>query len=230
MRSGLVVVKSPRGNGKTRLLQGLKPVFIQALIPEGAVKALDVSVLRRAAKLNQNVLDAVLLCPSHEYSASELWSVVSPDRLGATPKCGCSVQQTGDIVATNAKVRCDVHALTREVVSDCQALDTPGDGARPTNGIAHKVHAPRLVDGQSGHQWYTHANALGLLAFPDRQTLSGVDAVHTFVIDIGKLRTQNVVDHAVAPASARMGGLGDLVTQLHIERAGLALMAIGIPA
>ena len=37
------------GNGNAGLLQGFKPVLIQALVPEGAVKALDVSVLRWAA-------------------------------------------------------------------------------------------------------------------------------------------------------------------------------------
>ena len=67
----------------TRLLQRLKPVFIEALIAECAVKALDVSVLRRAARLNQDVLDVVLLRPSHERPAGELRPVVSPDDMAA---------------------------------------------------------------------------------------------------------------------------------------------------
>ena len=43
----------------TGLLQGLKPVLVEALIPEGAVKALDVSVLRRATWRDQDVFDAI---------------------------------------------------------------------------------------------------------------------------------------------------------------------------
>ena len=83
MRSYLVVISPPCGNGLTGLLQRFKPVLIQTLIPGGAVKALDVSVLRRAARLDQDVFDAVLLRPSHERPASELRPVISSDRLGS---------------------------------------------------------------------------------------------------------------------------------------------------
>ena len=88
MRSNLVVVCPPGGNGLAGLLQGFKPVLIEALIPEGAVKALDICVLRWAARLDQDVFDAMLLCPSHERAASELWPVVGSDGLGVAPK-GC---------------------------------------------------------------------------------------------------------------------------------------------
>ena len=134
MGPDLVVVGSPLGYRLTGLLHRLKPVFIQALVPKRAVKALDVSVLRRTARLNQDVLDAVLLSPSHRCPASELRPVVSPDRLGVTPKCGCSVKQTGDVVATNSKVGRDVHAFVREIVCYRQALDAFGDDARSANG------------------------------------------------------------------------------------------------
>ena len=144
MRSGLVVVKPPSGNGNTGLLQRLKPVFVQTFIPERTIETLDVRVLSRTAWLNQDVLDAVLLCPSHECPASELRPVVSPDRFGVTPKYGCSVQQAGDVVATNAKVGRDVHAFTRGVICHRQAFDTPGDDARPTNGITDEVHASQV--------------------------------------------------------------------------------------
>ncbi len=187
MRPGLVVIESPRGNGQAGLLQRFKPVLIEALIPEDAVKALNVCVLRRTARLNQDVLEVVLLSLCNEGPASKLRPVVGSDSLGVAPKQCCSVQKTGHVIPAIAKVSCDIHALVREVVSDRQAFDAPGDGAWPSNGITKEVHAPRLVDFQSRHQWYTHANTFGLLAFPDRQTLSGVDAVHTFVIDARKL-------------------------------------------
>ena len=41
------------------LLQGLKAVLTDALVSEGAVKALDVSVLRWAAGLDQDVFGAI---------------------------------------------------------------------------------------------------------------------------------------------------------------------------
>ena len=72
--------------------------------------------------------------------------------------------------------------------------------------------------------------SLCLLALSGLQTLSRVDAVHPLVIDARKLGAQNVMNDAVAPAPALMGGLYDLLAQLDIERTGLTLMTIGISA
>ena len=52
----------------------------------------------------------------HKRPASDFQSVVSPDRLGVTTKCACSVQQAGDLVVTNTKIGRDVNAFMREVV------------------------------------------------------------------------------------------------------------------
>ena len=124
MRSYLVVISPPSGNGLTGLLQGLKPVLIKALVPEGSVKALDVGVLRWAARFDQNVLDAMLLRPGHECPAGEFWPVVCSDLFGVTPKHGCPIQQAGDVMPTNTEVSCDIDALMAEVVGDRQAFDT----------------------------------------------------------------------------------------------------------
>ena len=51
MRSGFIVVNSPCGNRLTGLLQGFKPVLIQALITKRTIETLDVRVLRWAARL-----------------------------------------------------------------------------------------------------------------------------------------------------------------------------------
>jgi hypothetical protein len=68
-----------------------------------------------------------------------------------------------------------------------------------------------LFERQRGHRRHAYANAFGLLAFPDQQPISGVDAVNPLVIDPGVLWTQNVVDHAVSPAPALVCGLHDLL-------------------
>jgi hypothetical protein len=60
VRSDLLVVGSPCGNDLAGLLQRFKPVLVQALITEGAVETLDVGVLGRATRLDQDVFDAVL--------------------------------------------------------------------------------------------------------------------------------------------------------------------------
>ena len=55
-----------------------------------------------------------------------------------------------------------------------------------------------------------------------------MDTVNPLVIDIGKLWTQDIVDHPVAPTPAGVSSFNDFAPQLHIECAGLALMAKGI--
>lgn len=121
----------------------------------------------------------------------------------------------------NAKVRRDGHALMGEVICHRQALDAPGNGAWPADGIADEVHTPGLVDRQSSHQRHAHINTFGLLAFPDTQPFSGVDAVHPLVIDVWVLGAQNVVDHAVTPAPPSVGGLHDLLAQLFMQEYGV---------
>ena len=51
-------------------------MFVQALVPEPAVEALDVAVLHRSAGLDQDVPDAVALRSADEGSAGELRAVV----------------------------------------------------------------------------------------------------------------------------------------------------------
>ena len=75
----------------------------------------------------------------HKRPASDFQSVVSPDRLGVTTKCGCPAQKAGNLVVTNTKVGRDIHAFMREVVCHLQAFSAPGDDARSTNGITDEV-------------------------------------------------------------------------------------------
>ena len=230
MRSGLVVVGSPRGYRLTGLLQRLKPVLIQAFITKRAVKALNIGVLRRAAGLDQDVLGTVLLRPCHERPASKLRSVVSPESLGVAPKRSRPIQQSGNVEPANAKVGRDVHTLAREVICHRKALNAPGDSARSANGIADEVHTLGLIHCQSRHQRHPHPHTFNLLAFPDGQPFSGVDAVDPLVIDIRVLGAQNIVDHSVAPAPAGVRSLHDLLAQLSFQRTGLTLMTVAVSA
>ena len=79
------------------LLQGLKAVLADALVSEGADKARDVSVLRWAARLDQDVLDVMLMSPHPEPLTGELQSVIDFDRLGgakALPPCPAVLSRT----------------------------------------------------------------------------------------------------------------------------------------
>jgi hypothetical protein len=61
VRAHFVVQLAPAGDLLLGLCQAFKPVLVQALVPKGAVKALDVAVLHRLARLDQNVPDPVRL-------------------------------------------------------------------------------------------------------------------------------------------------------------------------
>ena len=80
VRPDLVVVLSPDGYGRTRLVQGLKPALVRVLVTELAVEALDVAVLHRTPRLDQDVANAVCLRPGHEGPAGELRAVVGAHR------------------------------------------------------------------------------------------------------------------------------------------------------
>ena len=60
VRFDLVVVDSPFTNCLVDFSQRLKLVRIEAFVAEGAVEALNVRVVVLAARLDQNVFDAVL--------------------------------------------------------------------------------------------------------------------------------------------------------------------------
>ena len=167
MRSDFVVVNCLTGNHLTDLLQRLKSDLIQTFVPELAIKALDVGVLRWAARLDQDVLDTVLLCPCHECPASELRPVVSSDSLGVAYRRSGTVRQTGHVMPANAKVGGDVHALVGEVIIDCQALDSPRNSARPRDRVTHKVHASQVwLEGRAATRGTRTPMPLVFLRFP----------------------------------------------------------------
>ena len=125
MRSDLVVCSSPKSNDLSGLLQRFRPVLIQTFIAKCPVKAFNVGILSRAAGLDQDVLDTVLLRPGHEGPASEFRPVVGSHLFGVAAKRSRPVQQPGDVGPAHAKVHRDVHALAAEVICHRQAFDAP---------------------------------------------------------------------------------------------------------
>lgn len=160
MRPHLVVVDSPARNLNARLLQALEPVLVEALIAELAVEAFDVGVLRGLARLVEDVAHALGLGPGHEGSAGELRPLVGSHRLRVAPEARHLVQHSHNVIAADAVIDGDVHALVAEVVGDGQALDAPPAG----QAIRDEVHAPDFVNGLAFVQ--RHAFELQALLAP----------------------------------------------------------------
>ena len=74
--SDLVVVPTLVGDDLPCLGQRREPVFVEALVAELTVEALDISVLRGGTRFEQDVFDAVSLRSGNESAAGELRTVV----------------------------------------------------------------------------------------------------------------------------------------------------------
>ena len=206
MGPDLVVVLPPDRDGMPGLWQRLKPMLVQAFVPELAVEALDVAVLHRPARLYQDVANPMGLCPCHEGTAGEFRPIVSTHRIRIAAKQGRPIQQPGHILAANAVVGNDVHTLVAEIVRHGQALDAPAVG----QAVAHEIHAPHLIDALRDLQRHALAyRPFGLLAFPHGQVSGAVQPIHALVIHPGKFRTQQVMDTPVAKASPGLGNIDD---------------------
>lgn len=108
VRSDLIVVPPPFADHLAGLGERGEPVLVQALVAELAVEALDVAVLHGAARLDQQMRDAVLLGPRDEGATGELGAVVGTHgaRIAAEP--GGLVQNAHDIGTADAMVDGDV--------------------------------------------------------------------------------------------------------------------------
>ena len=91
MGSDLVVVLFPDRGRIPCLLQCFEPTLIKVFIPKLAVETLDIAVLHWATRWNQDVTNAMCLCPCHEHPAGELWAVVGPHHIWIAPEHGCPV-------------------------------------------------------------------------------------------------------------------------------------------
>jgi hypothetical protein len=72
-----VLVLAPFSNAISGLWQALKPLFIQTFVSELSIETLDIAVLHRPARLNQNVANAVQCGPSQEGSSCEFRPVTA---------------------------------------------------------------------------------------------------------------------------------------------------------
>ena len=217
VRPDLVVVLAPGGNGRPGLGEGFEPMLIQALVTELAVEALDVAVLHGLAWLDQQVLDAVSLCPAHERPACEFRPVVCAHGLRIAPEQGGLVEQASHILAGDAEVGGNVDALMTEIVGHRQAFEAPATD----QAVADEIHAPYLIDGFGDLQRYPLSRrSLRLLAFLDRKLRGAVQAKDALVIHAGVLRAQQVVNAPIAEAAPRLGDIDD-------RRAQRSILGIG---
>ena len=222
-----VIVLPPIGNALPGLRQAQEPLLVQAFISELAVKALDVAVLHRPARLGQDVPHAMCCGPSHEGPTCELWTVVCSHGQWVASEGGRLVEQACHVLPRDPVVHGNVHALVAEVIGHSQALDAPAIG----QAVRDEIHAPNIVDLLRQLQGHTFTRwALYLLAPAHGQIGIFVQAVDPLVVDAWKLRAQQIMDTAVAKSAAYVGNVHDAFAQGLRQRITLRRVAKAVSA
>ena len=102
-----------------------KPVFVQVLISEALIDALNKAVLGRLSRLEQLQLNPVVVSPLVQSLAGELRPLVCSDSLRVASKSGYGIQSTGNLVTRDTVSDRDVETLLGEVIDNGQTLNPP---------------------------------------------------------------------------------------------------------
>src|SRR5699024_10594148 len=82
MVSSLVVILTPRFNQYTRFTQTREPVVVETLVAEFSIKALDIRILCRLARLCKSQRNPTLVSPGIHSEAREFGAVINTQPTG----------------------------------------------------------------------------------------------------------------------------------------------------
>jgi hypothetical protein len=154
-------------------------VFVQALISQPAVEALDIGVLIRLARFYQPQLDPLPMRPHHHRLPRELRAVVRADHLRLAPQRTDRIEHARQVLTAHRVLHGHRDHLVRRVIDHRQALErTSGSDA-----IEHEVHRPHLVRQRRTQQRMTlRRDELLATPTPDMQLLEPVKPLHALVV------------------------------------------------
>ena len=138
----LVVVPPPVSQDLPGLAETDEPVVVQALVAQPPVEALDVGVLGRLARIDQQVPDVVSGRLGEKGPARELRPAIGADRFRVAPEQGPPIQDARHVVARDSVVDRQVHAFPAEVIDGGQRLELACVG----QAVVDEVDAPDFVD------------------------------------------------------------------------------------
>jgi hypothetical protein len=75
VRALCVVIDPPVFDDLARLTDAGEPVLVEALLPKATVRAFDVRVLDRLARVDEIELDTVVIGPGIKRTTSQFWAV-----------------------------------------------------------------------------------------------------------------------------------------------------------
>ena len=180
-----------------------KLVFVEALVAELPVEALDVAVLGGFSGRDEAVLDLAVVCPALQRQAGELGSVVGDQAAGPSAQFGHIVQHPCHPRTRQRRVGLDPQTFAGVVVMDGQQAQ----GAATGQPVVDEVEAPALV-GSHRSDWSLHAPHE--LLFPPAsllhlQAFGPVKPIDPLVIVGHAFPAQQDEQTAIAPAAAHGG-------------------------
>ena len=195
MGPDLVVVATPGLHGRSGVVEVDEPVQVEARVPELAVEALHVGVLRRLARVDEAQPDAIGPRPAVHGLRRELRPVVDDDDLRQTARLFQLVQDPSDPDSRDRGVREDVRALSRPLVHDRQAPEPASRG----EGIADEVHRPSLVPPHDRLELrLTRPRTLSRPASRKREPFGLVDPIQPLVIHSVSLIAKKIAEKSIS--------------------------------
>jgi len=115
-----VVVDPPRLDPFPRVSQREEPAGIETLGADAGVEGFNERVVRRFPRPREVQLHSVQIGPLVEQAASELWTIVDPDRLRLAPFDGKTVEDLDGVEGSEVGSRHRCEALSRAAIHYCQ--------------------------------------------------------------------------------------------------------------
>lgn len=141
MRSVGVVVDPPVLDDLTGLVEVGEQVFVEALVAQATVEALNKAVLHRFARRDVVPLDAKLLLPGQHRVRRELGAVVADDHPWATSALNDLIQFAQHPPSGQRRIDDQAQAFPGEVVNQGQDTEAPTAGKR----VHYEVERPAQV-------------------------------------------------------------------------------------
>jgi hypothetical protein len=180
VRSLSVVFDPPGLDGSPRVRHGEEPVFVQALVTEATVEALDVGVLDRLAGTDKAQAHSGLVRPGIEHLAFELRSVIHRDRQRQSAQIRQPLEHRHDPLPSDRRINLEHQALAAEVIHDRKASQ-PSAVAQT---ITDEVHRPTAVHGGRLRQRLALEQADSLAFSPaNGEPRLAIQSVRAFAID-----------------------------------------------
>ena len=211
----MVVVVSPAREDLAGIGERVKHFFIQALVAQLAIEALDEAVLLRFARRDIVPSDAGLILPFEDGATGQFSPVVRDNGFWPAIKTDAAIQFAG-YAGTRQGCICDQRqAFSSVVVDHAEHAEPPGR----SEDIGHEVEAPTLRWAVWHRHRFTRASR-ALAASPAfyRQSFLFVETPQFLVVHHDALPFEHNANAPIAEPTARCCDLAHAFADLRIVR------------